>query len=312
MTRRNWTPIIERAAVLVGGYSYLITLRQLHYLLVAEAAGGYRNNDRDYDRLSELTAAARRERWFPDLVDQTRSVHRLQTWASPQGAVEWVAERYRLDRTQGQDYYIVLGGEKATLLAQLAGWFDPLGLPIVLLRGYGSQTYIDNVARMVRQAKRTRDVPAVLIYAGDLDASGYDSLRDFTERCPVFDKTEHIAVVPNHVLAPPRGYSLPINQGKGEDSRAGAFRRRFPVLARYADQQVTNGLWRPQHSKDGKLLPNVVQIEAEALRPDDLRSLYQSAIDAYWDVPTYEGVLDQEAQERDYLRRLTKRMRPPR
>jgi hypothetical protein len=38
-----------------------------------------------------------------------------------------------------------LAGEKATLLAQLAAWFDPLGAPIVLLRGYGSQTYLDNV-----------------------------------------------------------------------------------------------------------------------------------------------------------------------
>lgn len=308
MANRSWAPIIERAAQIVRSYtSYLITLRQLHYLLVAEGAGGYRNTGKDYDRLSELTAEARRTAGFPKLIDQTREIHRLQTWARPQSAVTWTANRYRLDRTQGQGFYIVLGGEKATLLAQLAGWFDPLGIPIVLLRGYGSQSYIDNVAMMVRDAKRYRKVPSVLIYAGDLDASGYDILRDFTERCPVFDFVEHIAVEPTQIAT----FALPINQGKGDDSRAKDFRATFPDLARYADTQVSSGTWPVQRSKGGVLLPNVVQIEAEAIAPDDLRALYDTTIDLYWDQPTYDAVVEQEAKEREYLVRMAKRMRPP-
>ena len=38
--RRSWPPIIERAAEIVNSYAYLITLRQLHYLLVSIAVGG--------------------------------------------------------------------------------------------------------------------------------------------------------------------------------------------------------------------------------------------------------------------------------
>ena len=310
MPRRSWAPIIAAAKVLVNSYTYLITLRQLHYLLVSTAQKwGYRNNDDDYGRLSELTAAARREGTFPDLIDQTRQIYVADAWDSPKDAVGWLADYYRRDRTEGQEHYLVLGGEKASLLAQLDGWFGDLGVPIVLLRGYGSQSYIDQVALRVERAKRERNVPAVLIYAGDLDASGYDILRDFTDRCPVFDKTEHIAVAPNHVLAAPRGYGLPINQGKGSDSRAVAFRRQFPVLARYADRQVASGNWSAQHDKKGVLLPNVVQIEAEALRPDDLRALYQAAIDTYWDDSPYQAALTQEGADQNRLKGAARRMR---
>lgn len=312
MTRRNWAPIIERAAQLVNGYSYLITLRQLHYLLVAESSGvelddgtwfisRYRNNGDDYDRLSELTAQARRDGWFPSLLDQTRSIDVAPNWASPSDALRAIAQQYRRDRTEGQEWCVVLGGEKATLLAQLRGWFRNLGIPIVLLRGYGSQTYLDDVAEMVTDDGR----PAVLIYAGDLDASGYDILRDFIERCPVFDETEHIATRPEHIAR----FGLPINQGKGQDSRARSFRDEFSDLADYADRQVADPEareWvvqrspaRPGHPSI--ILPNVVQIETEAIPPDDLRALYQGAIDQYWDTPTYEAMLEDEQIERDRL-----------
>ena len=77
----------------------------------------------------------------------------------------------------------MLGGEKATLLVQLESWFMDLGFPIVLLKGYGSQTYLDDVAERIRDD--CRDV--VLTSAGDFDASGKDILRDFVNAVPVSD-----------------------------------------------------------------------------------------------------------------------------
>jgi hypothetical protein len=306
-TRRSWPPIIEAARQIVLSYSYLITLRQLHYLLVSVAIGGYRNHDDDYGRLSELTAQARRDGTFPDLLDQTRTVHLLDSWTSPKAALADLATWYRRDRTEGQDWCVILGGEKATLLAQLAQWFEDLGIPIVLLRGFGSQSYCDDVAEMVRRDGR----PAVLIYAGDFDASGVDILRDFLARCPVFDKVEHIAVTPTQI----RPMGLLVNQGKGEDSRADRFRRLHPTWARYADQQVASGAWPQQYSKatrtrPRRLLPNVVQVEAEAIPPQTLQALYQAALDRFWDVSTYEAVLVTEKAERQRLQRAAKRWQP--
>jgi hypothetical protein len=67
----------------------------------------------------------------------------------------------------------MLGAEKAILVAQLDTRFDPLGMPIVLLRGYASRTCVDDVAYEVNTDGR----PAILIYAADLDPSGEDILR---------------------------------------------------------------------------------------------------------------------------------------
>lgn len=52
---------------------------------------------------------------------------------------------YRRPRTEGQEFAIYLGAEKATMLSQLDRWFGEYRIPIILLRGYGSQTYLDNI-----------------------------------------------------------------------------------------------------------------------------------------------------------------------
>ena len=165
--RRDWRAIIDHARQLVSEYPYLITLRQLHYPLVDAAVSGYVDVEPCYKRLSALTAAGRREGTLPSLLDQTREIHRASSWTRPRDALHDLAEQYRRDRTEGQSNLVVIGGEKSTLLAQLQQWFDDFGCPFVLLRGYGSQTYLDDVAEMVHDDGR----PAVLLYAGDFDPS---------------------------------------------------------------------------------------------------------------------------------------------
>jgi hypothetical protein len=268
MTRRDWGPIIDTATGVVAEYEYLITLRQLHYRLVM-AGIDYQNSQSDYKRLSELTAEGRRNGTFPALLDQTRTITVAPSWTSQGQAMRALAEQYRRDRSEGQEHLIVLGGEKATLLAQLAAWFDNLGAPIVLLRGYGSQTYLDDVTDMALLDGR----PAVLLYAGDLDPSGEDILRDFTERCDVWKTVEHIAVRPGQI----DDLGLPVNPGKATDSRAAGFEARHGHL---------------------------IQVEVEAIEPETLRGLYQSALDRYWDMSRFEGCLAAERAERARLQEL--------
>jgi hypothetical protein len=269
VTRRDWRPIIDAANAAVRTYPYLITLRQLHYLLVSDPDSEYRNTDNDYDKLSEKTAKARREGWFPSLRDDTRAIHQAPWWASPADALADLVDQYRYDRTAGQDNLLVLGGEKATLLAQLDDWFGELGLPIVLLRGHTSQTYVDKVAARVLDDGR----PAVLLYAGDLDPSGDDILRDFLKRCPVFAKVERVAVTETQI----NDLGLTRNPGKPSDSRAKTFVAKYGTL---------------------------FQVEVEAIPPQDLRDAYQDALDRWWDESAYEEALAQEEADREQLRAL--------
>lgn len=77
-----------------------------------------------------------------------------------------------------------------------------------------------------------------------------------------------------------RDYQLPINPGKAADSRSAGFIERHGEL---------------------------MQVELDALDPDDLQALYQAAIDRYWDVSAYEQVLRDEQADREHLKQAADR-----
>jgi hypothetical protein len=262
--RIDWPAVIDQAREVVESYDTSVTLRQLFYRLVS--AQVIPNSQTAYKRLSALTAQARRAGEFPALIDRGRTIHRYRSFANARQGLDWLARIYRLDRTAGQDVSVYLGVEKAGMVVQLQSWFGDLGAPVLALGGYASQTYTDDVAA---HADR-RDRPAVLLYAGDSDPSGEDIDRDFTERTGCWDDVIRVALTAEQV----RGYRLPVNPGKASDSRAAGFIERHGAL---------------------------MQVELDALDPDDLRALFDAALSAYWDASAYEAVL---AQEQDDLRRL--------
>ena len=215
-------------------YDTLVTLRQLFYRLVA--AQLLPNTTNAYKSLSKYTAEARRAGTFPALMDRGRTIHRYQTFASPAAARRWLQAIYRRDRTEGQTVSLYLGVEKAGIVAQLQEWFGDLGVPVLALGGYSSQTYVDDVIADVAATKR----PAVLLYAGDHDPSGEDIDRDFTARTDCWDEVRRVALTAAQV----EQYALPPQPGKDTDSRARGFVERH-----------------------GRL----VQVELDALPPDVLR-----------------------------------------
>jgi hypothetical protein len=267
--RLRWEPIIERAAEIAG--DRLMTLRQCFYILVSE--GAIPNVDSSYKSLSRLTAAARRDGWFPSFIDGTREIFRYRTWDGLEDAIGDTAATYRRDRTEGQGWQVWIAGEKRTLARQLEGWFGDLGCPIVVCAGYPSQTLCDDVRAAVEHDGRD----SLLVYAGDFDPSGEDIARDFVERVEAFDDVVRVAVNADQVTA----LNLPPMPGKASDARAAAF------VARHGE---------------------LVQVEVEAVHPDTLRQLYQDAIDTVWDTTTYGEVVERERAERDGLHALLDRI----
>lgn len=263
---RNWNAILEHAAAIVNSYSTRVTLRQLFYRLVADQT--LRNTRSEYGQLSAKTAQARRDGWFPQLMDRTREIERLYPlFTSTDEALEWVKGRYRRDRTEGQEYSIYLAVEKAGIVNQLNEWFGyPFGIPILPLQGYSSQSFVDEVVEDVY----SQDRPSVLIYAGDFDPSGEDIDRDFTERTGCWDEYHRIALLPEQVTE----YDLPPAMGKATDSRASQF-----------------------IAKHGQL----IQVELDALPPDILKQLYEEQIAEYWNDETWQEVMQQEKKERESI-----------
>lgn len=260
----DWEDLLEKAADIVNSYDTGVTLRQLFYRLVA--AELLPNTVNAYKALSSHTAEARRNGDFPELIDRTRDIHCYTTFAGPLQARRWLASIYRRDRTEGQRYSLYLGVEKNGIVEQLESWFGDLGIPILALGGYSSQSYVDKVAQDVQRRGRE----AILIYAGDHDPSGEDIDRDFGERSGCFQKIVRVALSAAQV----EEYGLPPQLGKEKDSRAAGFIR-----------------------KHGEL----VQVELDALPPDVLQNLYNEAIDNFWNNNAYKRCLDYEAQERKEL-----------
>ena len=261
----KWAPVLEAGVAIVEGYDTQVTLRQLFYRLVA--VGLVPNTTTAYKNLSRQTALARRDGVFPSLADNTRSIVQAASWGSVREALDALVGQYRRDRTEGQRYQVWIGVEKSTMTAQLSAWFGQYGVPVVALRGYTSQSF----AAVVEEAVNADGREAVLVYAGDHDASGEDIDRDFeaqTNGC--FDRFERIAVTPEQV----EQYALPPQPGKSTDSRAAGF------LARH-----------------GRL----IQVELEALDPEVLHALYEVAFEKYLDRDVLDELLAVESEEREEL-----------
>lgn len=252
---------------LVDSYAGSVTLRQIFYRLVA--SGTIPNTVSAYKRLSAVTAEARRETDFPELADRGREITRAGGFSGVDNALEYLRAIYRRDRTSGQKVSVYLGVEKDGMVSQLSEWFADRGLPVVALRGYGSQTIKDVVRRDVEWAKR----PGVLLYAGDFDPSGEDIIRDFVDRTACWQHVQHVALTAEQV----HEFRLPPMPGKTTDSRAARF-------------IATHG--------------ELVQVEVDALDPADLRQLFESALEPWWDHHAYEQVLRLEESDRGRLRRI--------
>lgn len=52
---------------------------------------------------------------------------------------------FGLDRTAGQEHALYVDAGKDTLRQQLTGWLAYAGIPVLVIRGFGSQSYADVV-----------------------------------------------------------------------------------------------------------------------------------------------------------------------
>ncbi len=234
------------------------------------------NDRRDYQNLSAWTTRARDAGEFPDFIDNTRTIHRVLSFEDADDAHDWLVSITRVDRSRHQPRLIYIGVEKAGLLQQLAGWFDDLGLAILPLGGWASQTFRERVRREVEADGR----PSTLIYAGDFDLAGVLIGDQFAARVG-FDQVIRVGLEIDQVAALPLN---PFPPGKEHQSLAPRFR------ATYGAQLRAMGL------------PELVQFELDALPPMEFRRIYSDAIKSIMDRSALDRALAEEAGVRAELR----------
>ena len=122
---------------------------------------------RDMQRVYRLLTVAREREIIPWewIVDETRVLEWVATWANPEAFICSAKNSYRRDFWNSQPVRIQVWSEKATVAGVLAPVLDDYGVGFMSLHGFsgGRATYDVSV---------DGDDPLVILYVGDYDPSG--------------------------------------------------------------------------------------------------------------------------------------------
>jgi hypothetical protein len=201
----------------------------------------------EMQRVYRLLKEAREEGIIPWewIVDETRELERVSTWANPAAYAGAVTKSYRLDFWNQQPVRCEVWSEKGTVRGVLQPVLDQYAVGFRVMHGFSGATTIYGVS----QDDDGREL--IALYVGDLDPSGmFMSEGDLPNRLAKYDgdhvTLERIALTRDQVRALP---SFPATD-KRKDPRYKWFR------ANHGDR-----CW-----------------ELDAMDPNDLRACVEGAI----------------------------------
>ena len=121
-------------------------------------------------RVSRLLVIAREDGTiaWDWIVDPTRQVQRIATWADPSDFARSVQSGYRRNKWDAQPKHVMVWSEKGTVEGTLAPVLDQYEVPFQVLHGWSGATPIRAAA--VENLRRAQDT--LLLYVGDYDPSG--------------------------------------------------------------------------------------------------------------------------------------------
>ena len=280
----DWTPQAKTrrllgwiTAILTEYRDHLpLTCRQIFYRLVG--AYLYDKTEQAYDRLLETLNRARRAGLVPfdSIRDDGMTVDAPDGFSGLPGfwgAVRYSAEQYRRDRQAGQRNAVELWVEAGGMVPQAARVAHPYGITVYSSGGFDSLTVKHDAASRFL----SRDVPTVVLHAGDFDPSGlsvFDSVADDVSRLAanlagVADVGDlitfkRIIVTPEQIAR----YGLVEAPPKATDRR---------------------GKWEGG------------TVQAEALAPDELAAELKAAIETVVDREILDSIIATETAEREQL-----------
>lgn len=203
--------------------------------------------------------------WF---VDNTRRVIQPWTCHSIADALESTADQYRKALWDDMDCVAQIWLEKDALAGVISPVTEKYDVPLMVVRGYGSLSFINDAA----QALADEDRPVYVYHLGDHDPSGVNAAENIeatlAELAPTAEiHFKRLAVTSTQM----RKWRLPTRETKTSDPRA----------AQFGD------------------LPSV---ELDAIAPNQLRKLVEDAILKHMPRDQYNELMAEEEAERKQIR----------
>ena len=178
-----------------------ITGRGIGYKLFA--SGLIPSMDRaEMQRVYRLLKEAREQGRIPwgYIVDETRELERVSTWANPAAYARCVAQSYRRDFWDQQPRRVMVVSEKGTVRGVLAPVLDDFAVGFQVMHGFSSATTVHDIS------EDDDGRPLIILYVGDFDPSGmFMSEADLPNRFAKYDgdhiTLRRIALTRQHVNA---------------------------------------------------------------------------------------------------------------
>ena len=264
----------------------LITVRQLFYQLAIEHI--IVNSREAYNQFDHHLVTARELGLIPYDVFTDRSrgerhPHVLSLKESPKSHLQGVIRRSLYvpdnpDRWQNQLYHVELWIEKDAL----APFFEQVArekqVTLFPCRGFSSVTKLNNAMVRFRSAVAKGKKGIRIVYAGDLDPSGWSIYESISRKLDEMNSTGLEIVVDRFALQEDQTYGLLHLPFKESDSRLRAFQGKFP------------------------LLPGAYELDA--VPPRELMDMARKAVDKYFDPDLDQGRMEEVKAWQDEYRLL--------
>lgn len=271
---KKW--ITEKGIPIVESYHGNLTLRALHYRLVAI---GMINDISHYKKVVNAMIEARWEGLvdFDGFMDHeretlgstdyqetdvessvTRAKQQIKAWATS----------YKKNRWENQPYYPEVFIEKKALQGVFESPCMSMDVALNPCKGYPSLTFLYNAKKRFDEAIENGKEP-IILYFGDYDCSGEDiprSIQENLERMGTKVEVRRIALMEHQV----KEWKLPPAPTKESDTRSAAW--------------------------DG-----LGQVELDAVEPRKIVKLCEDAINEIFDQDLYEELLEiQETEDKKF------------
>lgn len=275
-TRRSSAEVEDlRQTILdIVGEHQQLTIRHLFYLMVSR--GVIDKTEIEYNNVVvRLALQLRRSGDIPfgRIVDGSRLYRVPRTYGSIQDTLDDTARLYRRDYWRQADQLVEVWCEKDAISGFLYDVTGPLGIPLMVTRGFSSESIVQTIAEETRADTR----PLAILFVSDLDPSGdlmpTDVIRRIRFYAPEADvRLERVAVTREQAGA----MDLPTRPTKRDKNRHAT-------------------------TFEGE------SVEVDAMPPATLKALLQTSIEAYMDVDRLRVLREAEASEREQLRMFARR-----
>jgi hypothetical protein len=255
-----------------------MTLRQVHYRIVARADNTYTNTKGDYNQLSRWLVQERLSGAIPWewIEDRLRKPRRVSMFEDLEAFILATRDSYRRNVWPDQPDYLEVFVEKDALSAIFENVLNSYGVTLNVGRGYSSWSSI-------KAAADRFDAGGTILYFGDFDPSGEYMVRALKESLanPNLPNGGSFPDVIKCALTPAdiQTYDLPPDFTKATDTRQAAFVERYGDVAVELDALPV-----------GVLRDRIIR---EVERRLDLRALERTRVDESSDKERLDELLNQ-------------------